>query len=320
MRNSLALVGLLLATAPLLGDTAQAFASLQHGRVAEAERTLRTTLAASPQDAYARQLLCRVFYAQDQADLAVPECEAAVAAAPDDTQNQLWLGRAYGKKAQHANPLAAFALARKVHVAFEHAIQVSPTNAAAMSDLGEFYVAAPAVVGGGIDKARSLADTMQTRFPAGAHRIRAYIAVKQKDNRTAEAEFQAEVAAAKTPGAYLDLALFYQQREQLVQAEATVRMGIDIDSARGASLLDAASILISMERAPDLAEQCLRTYLASPAQTDAAPVFKARLQLGRLLAQRGDRAGALREYAASLALAPGFLPARQAAQQVSKGA
>ncbi len=308
------LFALFLAPAPLLGDTAQAFASLQHGRVAEAEGSLRATLSESPRDASAHQLLCRVFYAQDQAERAVPECEAAVSDAPDDTQNQLWLGRAYGLKARHASPFAAFALARKVHVAFERALEVSPANAAAVNDLGEFYVAAPSIVGGGIDRAKSLAGAVQGRFPAGAHRIRGYIAVKQKDIRSAETEFLAEVAAVKTPAAYLDLALFYQQIARPEQAEAALRMGVGADASRGAALVDAASILIEMKRAPEFAEQCLRAYLASPAQTDAAPVFKVHLQLGQLLARRGDLRGARQEYAACLALAPHFVPAQQAAK------
>ena len=312
------LLALLLTPAALRGDTDRAFTALQTGHVAEAERLLRAT---SQQDPHTHQLLCRVFYAQEQAERAIPECEAAATAAPNDSENQLWLGRAYGQKAQHASPLVAFAFARKVHTAFERALQDFPGNSAAVNDLGEFYVAAPPIVGGGIDKARSLADAVQTRFPAAAHRIRAYIAVKQKDPKSAEVEFKNEVAAARTPSAYVDLGLFYQLNSQPEQAEAALRTSIDCNTARTSALVDAASVLIDLHRATDLAESSLRSYLLSSAQTDDAPAFKVHLQLGRLLATRGDLPGARREYAAALDLAPNFAPAQQAANHLAgKGA
>jgi uncharacterized protein HemY len=71
-------------------------------------------------------------------------------------------------------------------------------------------------------------------------------------------------------------------------------------------LVDAATILTEAHRAPDLAERCLRDYLASHAKSDEAPAFKVHLQLSRLLAARGDSKDATRELEAAAALAPAF--------------
>ena len=68
------------------------------------------------------QLLCRIYYAQDMADNAIHECELAVANAPSSSDNQMWLGRAYGFKASHASPFTALRLAIKVRTAFERAV------------------------------------------------------------------------------------------------------------------------------------------------------------------------------------------------------
>src|SRR5689334_14782320 len=96
---------------------ALAFQFLQDGRVEEASTLLRANLVANSQDAYAHQLLCRVFYAQDRADEAIHECELAAGASNQSrkaaSENQLWLGRAYGMKARHAGPIAGFKLARR---------------------------------------------------------------------------------------------------------------------------------------------------------------------------------------------------------------
>lgn len=298
----------------LLADNVKANSLLQQGHVDEAGAALRQTLAAQPHNAQAHQLLCRAYYAQEMADSAIHECEQAASDDPGNSATQMWLGRAYGMKASHANPLIAFSLARKVRSAFERAVQLDPANAQAMSDLGEYYVAAPAIVGGGLDKAAALADRMQARFPAEAHRLRALIAGANKDAGTAEAEFKKAVAAEKSPGAYIDLGQFYQQQNQPGKSIAALEAGVSADSRNDASLVDAASILTAMGRSPQLAEELLRRYLSSSSKSDDAPAFKVHVQLGDLLAHRGDVSAARREYAAATSLASNYAPARKAMQ------
>jgi tetratricopeptide (TPR) repeat protein len=287
-------------------------ALLQQGRVEEATAMLQQTLDEQPADAMAHQLLCRVLYSQEMADKAIHECEMAAVNAPSDSNTQMWLGRAYGLKASHASPLVALGLARKVHIAFERAIELDATNVHAMNDLGEYYVAAPAIIGGGLDKAQALAATMLPLYPVQSHRLSALIAEKKKDIATAESEFKNAVAAGKTPEAYIDLGHFYRRQNQPDKVLTALQAGIEADRRRDASLVDAASILSAANLSPQLAESLLREYLSSPAKSDDAPAFKVHLQLGGLLAQRGDPDGAHREYAAALALAPNYAPARKA--------
>ena len=305
---------LLFSVRSLLADAAQANAFLQQGRVDEAAASLRGLLAANPGDGQAHQLLCRIYYAQDMGDNAIRECQLAASSDPASSDNQLWLGRAYGFKASHANPLSALSLAIKVRVAFERAVQLDPENIHALNDLGEFYVAAPALIGGGLDKAQALAARMQLHFPSQAHRLLALIAEKRKEDATAEAEFSNAVAAGKTPEAYIDLGHFYERHHQPDKMVNALQSGIATDRRKGPSLVDAASILTDAHRSPELAATLLRAYLSSAAKTDEAPAFKVHLQLGDLLAHQGDPAAAHREYAAALALASNYAPARKAMQ------
>jgi len=298
----------------LLADATQANALLQQGRVDDAAASLRKLLEAQPGDAEAHQLLCRIDYAQELADRAIHECELAATSAPDSSDNQMWLGRAYGLKASHANPFRALNLAVKVRVAFEHAVQLDPENVNAMSDLGEFYVEAPSLIGGGLDKAQALAAQMQPHFPAQAHRLLALVAEKKKQDAIAEAEFNNAVAAGKTPEAYIDLGHFYQRHNQPDKMVDALQSGIAADRRKGPALVDAASILTDAHRSPELAETLLRAYLASSAKTDGAPAFKVHVQLGDLLAHQGDSEAAQREYEAALALASNYAPARKAVQ------
>jgi tetratricopeptide (TPR) repeat protein len=306
---------LVVGTASAPADTASAESLLKQGRVDEVASILHQTLKAQPHDGRAHQLLCRVYYAEDRADAAVRECERAVSDDPSSSDSEVWLGRAYGLKASQINMLSAFVVARKVPVAFERAVELDPSNVRAMSDLGQFYVAAPAVVGGGLDKAQALVPKLMSLSPAKGHRLLAMIANKKNDVATAEAEFKNAVAAGKSAEAWVDLGQFYQQQGQVDKAVDALEASLQANSSRNNSLVDVASILTDLHRRPDLAEKALREYLASPAKTDEAPAFKVHLQLGDILKKRGDAADARSEYAAALALASSFPPARKAAAE-----
>ena len=300
-----------------LAGNVQAYVALQEGRVDDAANLLRSTLASNPSDGYAHQLLCRVFYAQEMADQAIQQCELAVSSpAPSNEQasdNQLWLGRAYGMKARHAGPIAGFGLARKVQACFARAVDLNPANVAALNDLGEYDVSAPFVVGGGNDKAQALAARMMPRFPGEAHLLLGRIAEDSDDAKTAEYEFRQEVAVLKTPEAWIDLAQFYRAHKRTDEAVAAIKSAVAADRAHGPALVDAASILTEVHRDSELAERCLRDYLASNAKSDAAPAFKVHLRLSKLLTARGDTMQANREFEAAAALAPAFAHrARQA--------
>jgi tetratricopeptide (TPR) repeat protein len=293
--------------------TARANIALQQGRVDDAASILKTHLTSQPKDALSHQLLCRVFYAQDMADPAIHECELAVYNDPANSENHLWLGRAYGMKASHANPLKAFTLARKVRDEFERSVQLDPDAPRAASDLGEYYISAPAIVGGGADKAQALITRIEPRFPMYSHRLRAMLAEKDGDDDAAEREFKNAAAVSNAPPAWIDLAAFYQRHARPDQAVVAIQSAL-ASSPQDAVLVDAASILTNTHRSPELAEHLLVDYLNSPAKTDESPAFKVHLQLGELLAQRGDSAGAHSHFTAALALASSYPPARKAVQ------
>ncbi len=306
------LLSLFLPPAVGFAQRASELAALNQGRTDEAISMLRAEVAREPHDAIAHQLLCRAFYSIELEDSAITECEAAVAEAPHTSEHYLWLGRAYGLKASRANPVAAFRLARKVVASFEEAVKLDPGNISALSDLGEFYVAAPSLVGGGLDKAQQLSSRMMPVSATKAHRLLAMIAEKRDDTAEAEAEFRRAVEAQPSAASFVDLAAFYQRQKKNDQCVVAIQAAVRFDRAKDASLVDAASILTEAKRSPQLAQQLLTAYLGSPAKTDSAPAPKVHVQLGDLLQKAGDQAGARREYQAALTLASSYAPAQRA--------
>jgi lipopolysaccharide biosynthesis regulator YciM len=289
-------------------------ADLAAGRADAAITHLQASLATDAGNAEAHHLLCRVYYEEGRWDDAIKECEAAVKLAPSESNYHLWLGRAYGEKADAIHSIKAFGLARKTRGEFEHAVQLDGSNADALSDLGDFYVEAPGIVGGGKQKAQGVAQSLQAHNPAQADQIQARLAEKDKNYSLAEQNFKAAVEASHhSPDAYITLAEFYARRQQWDKMLDAVRAGIDADARStkpyGPALVDAASLLSRTQHEPQLAVQLLKQYLASENKSADAPAFRVHAQLGRLLQQQGDPVGAQKEMEAATALARDYHPA-----------
>jgi len=289
---------------------------LMQGRADDAIAKLRSVVVANPQDGRAHLLLCRAFYAEELADAAVPECEAALDTLSNDSKAQDWMGRAYGLKANNAGPITGYKLATKVKTAFETAVQLDPHNGDAVNDLSEYYVGAPSLVGGGVDKAVALADRVQAQLPQQAHRIRALAAEKRHDYDAAEQEFKAAVGQGGHSDAWSDLGNFYSRRGRKEESVDALHHAIEADGVHGPALVDVASILSDMRLETEFAARVLRDYLASNAKSDAAPAFKAYVLLGNLLQSGGDKPGAQMQYQHALALARDYPPAKRAIQHL----
>jgi len=288
--------------------------ALMQGQVDAAVAGLRGYLNTNPKDAQAHLLLCRAFYAEELSDAAVNECDAAMNGLSASSEAQDWLGRACGQKAQSAGPIAGYRLARRVQAAFERAVEIDRQNGSAVDDLGEYYIGAPAIIGGGVDKAEALAERELKLAPQAAHRTYALAAEANKDYGKAEYEFRAAVTVAGKPDAWADLGHYYARRKQYDQSVEALRKCLQADAAMDAAVVDAASILIEMNRETELAEKMLRGYLAGKAKSDDAPAFKVHELLGRLLLRKDDKAGAKIEFEESLAMAHDYASAKKALQ------
>jgi tetratricopeptide (TPR) repeat protein len=264
-------------------------------------------------DAESFNLLSRAYYAMERWDDAVRWGERAVAERPQDAGYHLWLARAYGRKAGDSRPLAAAVLARKAKYEFERAVQLDPANVEARSDLSRYYVQAPAVMGGGLDKARDQAAQVSKYDAAVAHAILAQVAAKIKRYDEAENQFRSAIQEARNPATYwLQLADYYRLRGRSEDAQKTVLTAMAQPSRAAENYFDAANELYLSGRDFPQAAQYLQKYLDSGGLVEDAPAFRAHYVLGQIYEKMGRGADATSEYQASLALASGFDRARKA--------
>jgi tetratricopeptide (TPR) repeat protein len=275
------------------------------------------SVLSSRADAESLNQLSRAYFAMEQWDEAVRYGERAVSLDPNNATYHLWLGREYGRKAAEANPLTAAGLARKARNEFERAVQLDPASVAARLDLAQYYTEAPAIMGGGLDKARQQATQMQKYDAAKAHLILARVAVKDKQDGEAESQFRAAIAGAKNPAdVWLQLAAFYRQRGRLDDMQSAVQSAVAQPGKPADSYFDAARELYLGSRNLSAARQYLQQYLSSGGLVESAPAFRAHYLIGQLNEKLGNNDAAVTEYEASIALASGFVPARKALSRV----
>src|SRR5271155_2017848 len=303
---------------PIVNAAEKPEALLAAGRVDQAMQILEQQLSTAP-TAEAYNLLCRAHFELDNWDAGIPSCEKAVALAPDNGLYHLWLGRIYGEKADRVSFLTAAGLAGKVRSEFERAVVFSSNSWEARSDLAEFYLEAPGIVGGGKDKARTQAELIAPLNPGIAHWVRARIAEKNKDNAAAEQEYRAAITASQGGArAWLNLAGFYRRPSRFDEMEQALRTMESRPLDHPAAFVDGASMLLRTGRDYPLAIQLLRSYLASSNMVEEAPAFKAHYLLGELLEKQGDRPAAAEEYRAALSMAESFRPAQDALKRVAR--
>ena len=288
-----------------------------NGQADAAVRALRSSLNANPSDAQQHNLLCRVQYAEERWDAAVSECERAANLDPKNGIYQLWLGRAYGEKAEHSSWLTAIGLAKKTRIAFEKAVQLDPGNVEAHSDLSEYYIEAPGFLGGGTDKAAAQANIVEKIEPASAHWIRARIAEHQSRNSDAEAEYKRALTLdMNSPRRLFDLASFYRRVNRLDELESTIQKAAQLNARNDSSLVDSAGLLLRVGRNLPLAATLLRRYIDQGTKSEDAPLFQAQHLLGQVLEKSGDVQGAKLAYLAARSEASEFAPASAALKRL----
>lgn len=289
---------------------------LNAGRADDAIRVLDTHLKSSPQDAEAYNLLARTYFALQRWDRAIAAGEQAVHLAPQNSSYHMWLGRMYGEKANHSNFVTAAGMVKKIRSEFERAVELDATNLDARTDLAEFYIEAPAFMGGGKDKALRQAEYLARRDAAVSHWIQARIYDKNGADAEAEREYKAAILESGNDAQYLlELASFYAGHKRLAEMETVVNEAVQAQRRKPINMFDAASLLVSAGRNFAGAAQMIGKYLAG-STTEDGPAFQAHYVLGQIHEKEGDKAAAAAEYRAALALAKDYEEARIALARV----
>ena len=216
--------------------------------------------------------LGRSFLKLREWDKAVQEFENAVQTEPSNARYRLWLGRAYGARAE--NSFIGFTDARRVIREFRKASELDPDNITIRFDLLEFYAQAPGIVGGGKDKAWAEAELISKLNTVRGYTARATIYEREEKWDLAEKELtQATVDFPADADAHKDLAEFLLGRKDYERASASARKALELDPLSNQSRFILAVSRIQLAQDRDKARETLLD-LTGKSLGDASPSFE----------------------------------------------
>jgi tetratricopeptide (TPR) repeat protein len=234
--------------------------------------SLQLLQAMPAKDGAVYELIGRNYYMQREFKKAIEALEEATAAEPGNSGYALWLGRAFGRRAETASPFTAPGYASKTRQYFEKAVQLDPRNLEALTDLFEYYLEAPGFLGGGLDRAAATASRIAQIDAAEGHTAQAKLAEKKKEYGAAEQSFRRAIESAPHQASRLvDLARFLIRRGRDREAEQSFAKAEKIAPNNPKLLYERAEAYIGNGRNPELARELLQRYLNSSLTADDPP-------------------------------------------------
>ncbi|MBZ5616977.1 MAG: hypothetical protein LAO23_23515 [Acidobacteriia bacterium] len=217
--------------------------------------------------------------------------EKAVALDPDNSRFHLWLGRAYGRRAETSNFLFAPRLAIRARQSFETALQLDAGNLEAINDLFEYCLDAPGLLGGGVEKATALANRVRYLDPAEYQYDQARLAEKRQQYQVAERHYRrAAELAPNDPGRLADLGEFLASRGRHQESDDVFARAHAIAPGSASVVFQTAKTYVQSHRNIETARTMLKRYLSLQLTPDDPPRYEA----ARLLEQVSAAQRALR--------------------------
>lgn len=216
----------------------------------------------NPKDAATYELMGRCYHGLAEFKKATEALERAVGMDSSNSNYFLWLGRAYGRRAETSAFITAPGHATKARSNFERAVALNPRNLPALNDLFEYYLQAPGFLGGGFDKAAALAEKIRALDPVEYHFTQARLAEKRKEFHNAEAQLRrAADLAPRQVGRVIDLAKFLAKQGRYQESEAAFQTAHKIEPRSPKLLFEQAATYIETKRNIETARALLKRYL-----------------------------------------------------------
>ncbi|HEY9144974.1 MAG TPA: tetratricopeptide repeat protein [Arenimonas sp.] len=269
---------------------------------------------ASPEDPEVRVLQIRMLLQQrDKSEEALELAEELADDEPDYGPAHLWLGNAYGNRIGQVGRFSQATMAPKLRRAFERALELDPNLHDARSALLEYYLQAPAIVGGSVAKAKAQVAELQRRDPPRGHYALGRLA--QYEERLDDARrhyLDAYAARPSNPVYRMSAGLIHQDAKDWAKAFAVFGQWTrEEPKAAGAWYQLGRTAVLSGQRLEE-GVAAFNRFLALPEQPGQPEHKHAWYRMGQALALAGDKAAARKALEKALAIDPKLQEARDA--------
>jgi|SRR5579864_2094292 len=249
----------------------------------EFEESLKVLHAIPQRDPAVYELLGRDYFMIGEYKKATEALEKAVAAEPRNSDYVLWLGRAYGRRAETFNPFSSLGHASKARQYFERAVELNPKNIEALNDLLEYYLEAPGFMGGGLEKAKATVARIAQADPGEGQWAQSKVDEKHKEMASAEDHLRRALELnPQKAGRFIDLARFLAKQGRFQESDQNFAHAEQIAPNNPKLLYEKADVYIKSGRNLELAKDLLKRYLSARITPEDPPKADARKLLRQI--------------------------------------
>jgi tetratricopeptide (TPR) repeat protein len=147
----------------------QAIALFHAKRYSESQTLLARLVDAHPENATVHYYLGRIYLQVQAYDKAIAHCTRAAILQATEAEHHFCLGLSYGQKARQAPFWQQALLAPKIRKALEKTVSLDPAHVPARIGLSRFYLQAPTLLGGDLNKAYEQAEVLLRLDASAGH-------------------------------------------------------------------------------------------------------------------------------------------------------
>jgi tetratricopeptide (TPR) repeat protein len=266
----------------------------------------------SPEFADSQYFLGQIFARKKETDKAEAYFKQAIAANGNIAEYHMALGSLLGQIAADANPLRQGILAPKIKNEFEIAARLDPKNLEARWMLIAFYLRAPKIMGGDIEKAKSTANEIMKINQAEGNRAWGTIWRSEEKNDLAEKNYQASVTLAPDSVRYYStLARFYESIPDLDKALETYRRTLKRFPEHRQSYMQIGRLTANAGKNMDEGEKSLNEYIRLTPDKNDKSLANACYYLGLIEKNRGNTTLARKQFELALKINPEHKPTKK---------
>jgi tetratricopeptide (TPR) repeat protein len=275
--SALVSVSLLAAEPPELAKARDLY---RHTEYHESSKLL---LALPHKDLQELQLLGQDYFMLGDYKKATETLEKALAMGAGGADVYLWLGRAYGRRAESAGPFTAPGYASHARKMLEKAVELDISNREATGDLLDFYLDAPSFLGGGMNKAEELAKRVEPVDPPESQYLMAQIEDKRKRYDAAEQHLRRAVELApRQVGRLLALARHLAKHGRTKESDAVFAEAASIEPRNPGLVFYRAETYVESRRNLEDARKLLQEYVTLPLTPEDPPRESAQALLAKI--------------------------------------
>lgn len=272
---------------------------LLKARPAEAQAVLERVIQADPRNAEALVMLGEVYLRLHNPTKAQECADKALRINPSRAATHCLRANALGAQIGQASLFKKMSMANDIRAEYEKALQLDPRNRGAREGLMQFYLQAPGIAGGGMDKAAAFAEQTLGVDPALGHSMKALLHQRKKDLGAAQAEYRLAIAAdPRYAPAYNAVGYVELEMKQTDMALDHFRKQVALEPENANSYDSLGDGLMAKGQVDEAIAAYRRATVLDPGFS--APFY----HLGQALERKGQGAEAVAQYRQIASLRP----------------